>query len=426
MQEHRILMIDDDKEDYQILQKSIAKIERTRYVLDWLPDWDRDMGIQKLALYDIILVDYRLGAQNGVSIIREATQAGVQAAFILLTGLEDPNADAEAQAVGAMDFLIKGAFTPHELDRCLRYSLARAQDMAAIKQINIGLEEQVQERTQSLQETINALEQQVQVSADAQRKIDEILQSLKKSLQKEQELSELKSSFVSMASHEFRTPLTSISSSADLIIIYADRKELEKAKKHAERIKHSVGNLTAILSEFLSLGKLEDGKMSAHPRDMNLPDMVEEVREELRYSFKAGQIFEYQHEGPPTVFLDNTLLKNVLLNLVSNAIKYSPENTLIRVESAVLPEGTSIQVIDQGIGIAEEDQRLLFGRFFRADNAVNIQGTGLGLYIVKRYVEMMEGSIGCKSELGKGSTFWVRFDNAHAPEASEGLTTPSQ
>jgi signal transduction histidine kinase len=421
MQTHHILMIDDDEEDYQILKKSIEKIDNHTYSLDWLSNWDKAPNIYYLTSYDIVLVDYRLGALNGTSIIREAVQAGLSMAFILLTGMDDPNADAEAQAAGAMDFLVKGAFSPRELDRSLRYSLARALDFAAIRQLNTKLEERVQERTQSLQDTIRALESQVQITSAAHQKVDEILQVLKKSLEKEQELSALKSSFVSLVSHEFRTPLTSIGSSADLIMIYAERKEPEKAKKHAERIKHSVENLTTILGEFLSLGKLEEGKITAHLREMNLPELINDVRDELRYSFKQGQTLTYQHEGGAMVFLDSHLSKNILLNLMSNAIKYSPENTPICVKSSVqIPGKVRIEVRDQGIGISEEDQMQLFNRFFRAGNASNVQGTGLGLYIVKNYVEMMNGTIGCESHLGKGSTFWVEFEVGQSPDIVQG------
>jgi signal transduction histidine kinase len=523
MDKHRILMIDDDDEDFLILKKQLAKIEGFAYELDWLPGWDNSKNLQDLAAYDIALVDYRLGIENGISLIREAVNKGIPTPFILLTGMDDPNADAEAQAAGAMDFLVKGSFTPHELSRTLRYTLARSRDLTLIRNMNAALEIRVQERTQSLQKVVSELEQQVQETSVAQKKADDIqfllkqmlteyqvgtvtvvdrsfncvfaggidyklpidtligkpiyhylldeyrqvvLQQLlpvfegtrllnfepdwdiddvtpsfdafpildltgavehvvvftrnvkerkkmeheiQKALEKERELNELKSSFVSMASHEFRTPLTSISSSADLIALYADRTETEKIKKHSERIKHSVENLNNILGEFLSLGKLEEGKTTAQLRDMNLPDLVEDIHEELKYAFKAGQKLECHHEGNPIVQLDNTLLKNVLLNLVSNAIKYAPENTNIHLLSTVHNGNTTIKIQDKGIGISPEDQQKLFGRFFRASNATDVQGTGLGLYIVKNYVEMMGGKVTCESELGKGSTFWVEF-----------------
>jgi len=257
----------------------------------------------------------------------------------------------------------------------------------------------------------NTVRKKLEQTLIGQKRTDDILQVLNKSLEKERELSDLKSSFVSMASHEFRTPLTSISSSADLIAIYTERKDLEKIKKHGERIKNSVENLTAILSDFLSLGKIEEGKITANLRTMNLPELVENVREELKYAFKSGQMMEYKHTGTEIVQLDPALLKNVLLNLISNAIKYSPENTNILVEAKVSEDMIKINIIDDGIGIATEDQKKLFERFFRAGNVNSIQGTGLGLYIVKKYVEMMGGNFGCTSKPGNGSTFWVVFRN---------------
>lgn len=259
----------------------------------------------------------------------------------------------------------------------------------------------------ALQELNESLENKV---ADRTRELELAKNELKSLLDKERELGELKSRFVSMASHEFRTPLTSVLSSAGLAQQYAERLDFENVKKHTERIKNSVNGLNTILTEFLSLGRLEEGKVSLNLETVNLPECVAEVHETLKNLFKPGQTFEYRHEGPSEVQLDCNLVKNILINLISNSVKYSPEGAPIRVESLVSDQQIKISVTDRGIGIPAADQKHLFDRFFRASNAVNsTQGTGLGLYIVQRYAEMMGGKIGFKSAVEEGSTFWLEI-----------------
>ncbi len=247
------------------------------------------------------------------------------------------------------------------------------------------------------------------------------LQQLETALLSEQELGKLKSRFVTMASHEFRTPLTAIASSAFLVENYAERQDFVNIKKHAGRIRQSVDNLNAILSEFLSLGKLEENKIRPVCKPFNLRDLVDDVYTDLSHLFKPGQEFISQFTGNETVILDQSVLKNVLINLISNAIKYSPENTKINVSCEVTGSAANITILDEGIGISDQDQQKLFTRFFRAENAADVQGTGLGLYIVKRYVDLMRGAVSFESKLGKGSTFRVAIplQNAGSQELGE-------
>lgn len=235
-------------------------------------------------------------------------------------------------------------------------------------------------------------------------------ENLLSALQKEKELNELKSRFVSMASHEFRTPLTGIASSASLITRYADRQDISQIKKHSDLIRLAVDNLNNIIADFLSLGKLEEGMVQVKIQEFSLRDFIEEIQEELNTILKPGQQIKYNHEGPAIIKQDSTILKNVLLNLLGNAAKYSPENAIIQVASNIKDQKASICITDQGIGIPPQDMEHLFTRFFRASNVSTIKGTGLGLYIVKRYVELLNGRIFCNSELGRGSTFTVEFD----------------
>lgn len=263
----------------------------------------------------------------------------------------------------------------------------------SIKKLNTELEQRVKERTEELAEAINRLAESKQ----------EVMQAL----ERERELNELKSRFVTTASHEFRTPLGTILSSVSLISRYQNTEDQSKREKHIERIKSAVNNLTEILNDFLSLEKLEEGIIRNNPVPMHLEKFMKEIIEEMRPTLKTGQSIHYHHAGQCDVVLDSQLLKNVMLNLISNAIKYSPENKEIWIKSDFTNAHIKIDVIDQGIGIPDEDKPHLFERFFRANNAGNIQGTGLGLNIVKKYIELMDGTITFESQFGKGTTFTV-------------------
>lgn len=238
---------------------------------------------------------------------------------------------------------------------------------------------------------------------------------LEQALKKERDVGLLKSRFVSMASHEFRTPLTSILASAGLIDMYRERGMLDKQIKHVERIKSSVDNLTSILNDFLSLEKLESGKIQFKTMSIDWLNFIAEVREEVSL-MRKGQVIEHQHEGDKIAEIDPHLVKNILINLLSNAIKYSPETEAVQLITEKRNGSLKIQVIDRGIGIPEEEQRQLFSRFFRASNANTIQGTGLGLTIVKRYIDLMNGSISFTSKENEGTTFVVEIPQADAPK----------
>lgn len=258
-----------------------------------------------------------------------------------------------------------------------------------IRKLNTELEAKVEERTVILKEALQRLE-------ESQTELSEALDN-------EKQLSEIKSRFVAMASHEFRTPLSTVLSSASLLAKYTGADEQEKRNRHIHKIKNSVKHLNDILEDFLSLGKLDEGKVESHSCVFDLKEFIEETAEEVKGLLKPGQQVQHVHEGPLQVESDNKLLKNILFNLISNAIKFSDEGTVIGLSSDVTGDGFSIGVRDQGIGISEADQEHLFSSFFRAANATNIQGTGLGLHLVKRYTDLMQGTINLQSELNKGT-----------------------
>ena len=242
------------------------------------------------------------------------------------------------------------------------------------------------------------------------RKINEekiIAQQLE--MEKEKEVNDLKSRFVSMASHEFRTPLSTVLSSVSLLSKYTTTEDQSKRDKHIDRIKSSVKTLTDILNEFLSLGRIEEGKVDMNPEIFDLVEFMNGMNNEMSVLLKPGQNFIFNHKGNTQTYTDTNLLKHIMINLLSNAIKFSPENANIVIDAEVTASHTKISITDKGIGIPINDQVHLFERFFRATNVTNIQGTGLGLHIVGRYVELLNGTIHCHSEFENGSSFIINL-----------------
>jgi PAS domain S-box-containing protein len=227
------------------------------------------------------------------------------------------------------------------------------------------------------------------------------------SLEKERQLNELKSRFVSMASHEFRTPLSTVLSSLSLIEKYDQVGLQDKKDKHYQRIRGSVRHLTSILNDFLSLEKVEAGKVIVNITRLNIKELVEEMLEQHQEMAKPGQKIELDYTGLEFGQTDQNMFRIILSNLMSNASKYSPPNSLISVSIKVETLRMELNVQDHGIGIPIEDQQNLFSRFFRAKNALNLEGTGLGLSIVNRYVEMLSGEISFRSSANEGTTFTV-------------------
>jgi PAS domain S-box-containing protein len=249
----------------------------------------------------------------------------------------------------------------------------------------------------------------MELNTQLENKVIERTQSLTDALEKEKELNELKTRFLSMASHEFRTPLSTILSSSFLASKYTQTEEQPQRLKHHNRIVSSVNMLTDTLNDFLQIGKIEEGKMTPRYADIDIFESTKSLINEIQAILKVGQHLTYTHIGEAFVVLDHSMLKHIMMNLLSNAIKFSPDGAEIELTTELKEDEFIVSVKDSGIGISREDQQHLFGRFFRGANVSNIQGTGLGLHIVARYVELMDGKIDCKSELDKGTEFIVTF-----------------
>lgn len=323
--------------------------------------------------------------------------------------------DLFAKKKDGSEFPVEISLSPFESDG-QKFTIAFIIDITKRKSAELEIinhQKRLESMTQELKATNEKLETKVQdrtkVLQEALAEIEKSRVELSEALEKEKELNELKSRFLSMASHEFRTPLTTILSSASLIPEYAQMEQQEKRMKHVERIKSAVSNLNDILSDFLSLSKIEEGKVIADFKKFNLKNLADEVSNDTKGIRKEGQEIIHIHKGEEEIELDPKLTRNVMINLVSNALKFSDENKKVYLNTFADKKAVKIEVQDEGMGISKDDQEHLFERFFRGHNATNIQGTGLGLNIVAKYVELMDGYIETESELEKGTTFKITF-----------------
>ncbi|WAC39387.1 PAS domain-containing sensor histidine kinase [Pedobacter sp. SL55] len=270
------------------------------------------------------------------------------------------------------------------------------QSEAMLKDYANQLEEQVRERTVSLQETIKILQQ--------------TKEELSLSLAKEKELGKLKSRFVSIASHEFRTPLSLMQLSRSLIEHHSAQYQNPNITKHLDKINDAVLNITAILNDFLSLEKLETGKVLAEASSFSLMELAQEITEEMQVVLKDGQEIIFKHRGKDQMIsLDHNLLKNCIIILIDNAIKYSGNSSSIQFHTKINKNCCTVRICDNGIGIPYDDQKNLFEAFFRAHNTGKIPGNGLGLSILSRYTILMNGKVKFRSRINRGTLFTLTF-----------------
>ena len=281
-------------------------------------------------------------------------------------------------------------------------SVRKNQEMEIVE-LNTHLEQNIEERTKELNETITILREEVAKRKEAEHKI-------KESLRKERELNELKTKFLSLVSHEFKTPLSGILTSATLAGKYTETDQQDKREKHLKTIQSKVKYLNNILNDFLSIERLESGKANYKFDVVPLSKVVNEVIYNSNMLLKDGQKINYPSNiDDITINFDEKILELSLTNLINNAIKYSPEYTIIDVVVLPKKDAVEMKIIDQGMGIPQKEQKFIFNRYFRAENALLNQGTGIGLNIVKSHLENLGGTISFESEEGKGSTFIISF-----------------
>ena len=314
------------------------------------------------------------------------------------------------------EFPVEAGLNPFEING-ERYVMSliidisvRKETQRQINELNAELEGKIKVRTQELEESIDKLQRVNQSLEEEVRKRKEAENKMKNALQKEIELNELKTKFLSLVSHEFKTPLSGILTSVVLAGKYKLEEQQDKREKHLNTIKNKVHYLDNILNDFLSIERLETGKVNYKNTTFSLSNLVNEVVYNANVTLKSGQEIEYpQNIENITLKQDEKILELILSNLLGNAIKYSPEDTLIKFDIQLKGNKIIFMITDQGIGIPEKDQKHIFERYFRAENALLNQGTGIGLNIAKVHLENLGGSIRFTSEENAGTQFIVEL-----------------
>lgn len=274
------------------------------------------------------------------------------------------------------------------------------------------LEVEVEKRTKDLKKAVTDLKKlNVKLEIENQKRLD-AESDAKSALKKEKELNELKTKFLSLVSHEFKTPLSGILTSAMLLSKYELTEQQNKRDKHIKTITDEVHYLNNILNDFLSVEKLDKGKINYKFNEFKLSKVINEVVYNANVLLKEGQLIKYPKDiDDISLCQDEKILELNLSNLINNAIKYSPENSIIDIDISQDDLMTTFKIKDEGIGIPEHDQKNIFERYFRAENALHTQGTGIGLNIVKGHLENLNGSITFFSIENKGSTFIMKLPN---------------
>ncbi|WP_298370011.1 ATP-binding protein [uncultured Lutibacter sp.] len=287
---------------------------------------------------------------------------------------------------------------------------SRKENEQKIEELNLDLEKKISQRTTELNKTIKKLKH---LNLDYLKEIEKrkvAEKQLKKSLKKEQELNNLKTKFLSLVSHEFKTPLSGILTSTILLDKYQLTEQQEKRNRHIKTITSKVHYLNNILNDFLSIEQLESSKVNYKFKKFNLSKIVNEVVYNANTLLKNGQHITIPNNVEEYIlFQDEKIVELILTNLLYNAIKYSPENSKIKLTISSTKNHLQLSIIDEGIGIPKNDQKYIFNRYFRAENVLNTQGTGIGLNIVQTHIQNLGGSIQFKSVENFGSTFTVKL-----------------
>jgi signal transduction histidine kinase len=394
----RVLVIDDDEDDFFLVRELLQEIPGARFTIDWEPDYDQALDGICRGQHDVYLVDYRLGARDGLDLIREADRRNCSAPLILLTGQGERELDFAAMQAGAADYLEKGKLDAALLERSIRYSIQN-------KRSEEQLEERVRERTAQLADTNAALEREIR---ERRRAEESLLQTHRR-----------KDDFLATLAHELRSPLAPIRNALEIMRLgAADPQIIERGRAMMER---QVAHLVRLIDDLLDISRITRGKIELRKQPVALADVVAGAVEGSRPLIEAEghELIIAQPKQPVTIVGDPTRLTQVLINLLNNAAKYMEPNGKIHL-TAVLEEATVVlSVRDKGVGIPAELLPHIFEMFSQAEfsRGRSQGGLGIGLSLVRGLVELHGGSVHAASGgPGKGSEFVVRLPlSANSP-----------
>jgi signal transduction histidine kinase len=382
----KILIVEDDSVSALLLQRALEK--NAHEIIGIADTGEKALEILEESLADIVMMDINLaGELDGIKtteIINEKYDIPV----VYLSASSDAETLNKVVGTNPSAYVIK-PFNIRELNMVIELAIFKDRKEKELQNLNNELEEKVKQRTFELYEANK---------------------ELTRALEKEREINELKSRIVLNVSHGFKTPLTSILSSAQLLQIYAEKDHPFKQKitKHAFKIEHSVRALNNLLTSVLFFGKADENKLEFKPKKIFSGAFIKELLDTVKAGIDNDvKIKSDIGEMPKTITSDPELLYQVFENLLSNAVKYSKDGKEVEFKIAYSDKKLQAIVSDKGIGIPKSEQSKLFERFFRAGNVGIIEGSGLGLSIVKKCLDVLQGEITFESEVNKGTTFQI-------------------
>ncbi len=372
----KILLIEDNSAEARLWQELLREAQLRQYSLVHVKRLSQALEYLEQEKFDAILLDLTLPDSQGLASLEPLLNCAPQLPIVVLTNTNDNKLAIEAVRQGAQDYLVKRQVNAQVLIRSVHYAIERKQAEEALREKNQSLVLQMEEQTAELA--------------------------------KAQEINQLKSQFVSMLSHDFRNPLTTILLSTGLLQSSGHQLTWEKKLTHFQLIRSAISNMDRLLEEVLLVNRADSGKLQCHPQPLALGFWCRQLVEELQLSIGQHHEFVFRTQGDCNRgSWDEDLLRHILSNLLGNAIKYSPEGSTINFTLSATEQEVRFQIQDQGLGISPQEQEKIFQPFQRADNVGNIPGTGLGLAIVNFCVETHGGKIAVESEVGAGATFTV-------------------
>jgi signal transduction histidine kinase len=398
-----ILLVDDASNYLRFLSTRLAE---RGYKARGVTSGQMALTVARAALPDVIVLDVKMPEMDGYEVCQhlKADARTREIPVIFLTILDDVPDKVKAFALGGVDYLTK----PFEIEELI----ARIENQLTIRH----LQRRLQVQTQQLQQLNVLLQQEIRNRDRVLNQLQQAETNLREALEREKELNQLKSRFVSMVSHEFRTPLGTIQSAVELLEHYDWTPEEREERFH--QIYTAVQHMTRLLEDILLIGRADAGRVNFHPTLLDLnqfcSDLVSEIKQTLGAQHNLNFVSRCSH---PQGYLDKQLLRQIFTNLLSNAVKYSPLGSTVLFELTCEDGQVIFQVTDEGIGIPLEDQPRIFEFFHRAVNVGGIPGTGLGLSIVKRWVDYLDGTITFRSEVGSGTAFKVTLPFANSTDS---------
>lgn len=376
----RVLLIDDDRDDYVLTRDLLAEIPGGRYQLDWAPDYDAGLKSLRKGQHDVYLLDYRLGKRSGLELLEEATTTPISGPVILLTGQSEWEVDLAAMQHGADDFLEKERLDATLLERSIRYALRQHRYEAE-------LEHQVRERTEELARANEALK-------EADRRKDAFLATL---------------------AHELRNPLAPIRNALEIMRVASSSPEaIDRARDIVER---QVGQMVRLINDLLDVSRITRGKLALKMEPCDIDEVIDTAVETSRPLLdEAGlSLVRAKRAGRLRVSGDRLRLAQVFANLLNNSAKYTEPGGSVTIGTKREGKHVVVHVRDTGVGIPKDVLPRVFELFTQVDRTLNRSqgGLGIGLALVKQIVSLHGGEVRAHSDgVGKGAEFVVRLPDA--------------